>query len=218
MPYGKIEIVLLVISFAIFLVVLKLLIDFISCYQKYRKLEGKKEYAGCEVIRQILDHQGLKDVYVIEKDGKFLAKYFKRRVITLSPDFFHGDSYVALAISALAAGYAIEDQRSPKKISLYMGIDTAISFLSLLSILGILIFVMEWNRYYLVLCFFALMVLFLLRLCIYGIDKQVKEIALQEIKACDLLTQKEEEIVVEVLHQMVRKNWLQPFLFPLKFL
>ena len=45
-----------------------------SSYSKYKKIRNKKNITGAECAREILQKNGLDEVYVVEVDGKQLVK------------------------------------------------------------------------------------------------------------------------------------------------
>ncbi len=81
-------------------------------YSKYKKVKVEKDITGCEVARQILDANGLSDVYVVESSGMLSDHYDpKRKVVKLSKDNFHGSSVAACAVAAHEVGHAIQDKK-----------------------------------------------------------------------------------------------------------
>lgn len=90
-----------------------------TTYNKYKRVETKKGKSGFEVARQILDENGLKDVYVVETQGTLSDHYDPRRkTIRLSKDIFHGTTVAANAVAAHEVGHAIQHKEgyAPLKI------------------------------------------------------------------------------------------------------
>ena len=84
-----------------------------SNLNKYKNIKNKKEISGVEVARQILDANGLNDVYVTETSGVFSDHYDPRRkVVRLSHDVFHGASIAAASVAAHECGHAIQDKEN----------------------------------------------------------------------------------------------------------
>ncbi|MDD2181657.1 MAG: zinc metallopeptidase [Bacilli bacterium] len=82
-----------------------------SAYSKYGKVKVKKGVTGVEVARQILDKNGLTEIYIVETKGKLTDHYDPRRkVIRLSTDIFHGDSIASVSVAAHEVGHAIQDK------------------------------------------------------------------------------------------------------------
>lgn len=80
-------------------------------YKKYKKIKSKSGLSGFDVARQILDKNGLKDVYVVETKGLLSDHYDpKRKVVRLSTDIFHRESIASIAVAAHEVGHAIQDK------------------------------------------------------------------------------------------------------------
>lgn len=88
-------------------------------YNKYKRVETKAQKSGFEVARQILDENGLNNVYVVETQGTLSDHYDPRRkTIRLSKDIFHGTTVAANAVAAHEVGHAIQHKEgyTPLKI------------------------------------------------------------------------------------------------------
>lgn len=82
-----------------------------SSYSKYKKIGNKKNITGFEVARNILDKNGLKDMYVVETGGNLTDHYDPtRKTVKLSSEIFHGTSIASLAVAAHECGHAIQDK------------------------------------------------------------------------------------------------------------
>lgn len=80
-------------------------------YGKYKKIKNQKGITGFEVARNILDNNGLKDVYVTEIKGGLTDHYDpSRKVVRLSTEIFHGDSIASASVAAHEVGHAIQDK------------------------------------------------------------------------------------------------------------
>lgn len=78
-------------------------------YSKYKKINTEKKKTGFEVARQILDENGLNDIYVVETAGNLTDHYDPRRkTIRLSKDIFHGTTVAANAVAAHEVGHALQ--------------------------------------------------------------------------------------------------------------
>ncbi|MBE6152620.1 MAG: zinc metallopeptidase [Firmicutes bacterium] len=90
-----------------------------TTYGKYKKVENKTKKTGFETAREILDKNGLNDIYVVETQGNLTDHYDpKRNTIRLSSDIFHGTSIAACAVAAHEVGHALQykDGYTPIKI------------------------------------------------------------------------------------------------------
>lgn len=82
-----------------------------SSYKKYKSIQNSKQLAGVEIARQILDANGLTDIYVIETKGELTDHYDpSRKVVRLSSAVFSGDSIASISIAAHECGHAIQDK------------------------------------------------------------------------------------------------------------
>lgn len=81
-----------------------------SSYKKYLKVKNKKDITGQEVARQILDKNGLQDVYVVATDG-YLSDHYDptRKTVRLSKAVYEGTSVASMSIAAHECGHAIQD-------------------------------------------------------------------------------------------------------------
>lgn len=90
-----------------------------TTYSKYKKVKNKNRKTGFETAREILDKNGLNDIYVVETHGNLTDHYDpKRNTIRLSSDVFHGTSVAACAVAAHEVGHALQykDGYTPIKI------------------------------------------------------------------------------------------------------
>lgn len=82
-----------------------------AMYSKYKKVQNAKEKSGAEVAREILDKNGLQDIYVVETKGNLTDHYDPRRkVVRLSTDVYHKESISSVAVAAHECGHAIQDK------------------------------------------------------------------------------------------------------------
>lgn len=80
-----------------------------SKYSKYKKISISKGLTGVEVARQILDENGLTEIYVTETSGVLSDHYDpNRKVVRLSKDVFHGNTIAAVSVAAHECGHAIQ--------------------------------------------------------------------------------------------------------------
>ncbi len=82
-----------------------------AMYSKYKKVQNAKGKSGAEVAREILDKNGLQDIYVVETKGNLTDHYDPRRkVVRLSTDVYHKESISSVAVAAHECGHAIQDK------------------------------------------------------------------------------------------------------------
>ena len=80
-------------------------------YKKYLKVDNNNKLTGQEVARQILDRNGLDDVYVVATDG-YLSDHYdpRRKTVRLSKAVYEGETVASMAIAAHECGHAIQDK------------------------------------------------------------------------------------------------------------
>ena len=84
-----------------------------SSYNRYKRVENSKKKSGFEVAREILDKNGLEDIYIVEIKGELTDHYDPtKKVVRLSTDIFHGETIAAAAVAAHECGHAIQDKDS----------------------------------------------------------------------------------------------------------
>lgn len=109
--WGYETILTVVLSVVAFIIVIWAQANINSNYGKYKKKSNTKGLSGQEVARQILDANGLNDVYVVEVKGDLSDHYDpSRKVVRLSKDIFHGTSIAAISVAAHECGHAIQDK------------------------------------------------------------------------------------------------------------
>lgn len=82
-----------------------------AMYGKYKKVPNMKGKSGAEVAREILDKNGLQDIYVVETKGNLTDHYDPRRkVVRLSSDVYHKEAISSVAVAAHECGHAIQDK------------------------------------------------------------------------------------------------------------
>lgn len=80
-------------------------------YNKSRQVKNTKQISGFEVAREILDKNGLNDMYVVETQGIMSDHYDSRqKVIRLSKEVYHGESIASMSIAAHEVGHALQDK------------------------------------------------------------------------------------------------------------
>lgn len=82
-----------------------------STYSKYKKKQNVAGKTGYDVAREILDRNGLGDIYVVETRGNLTDCYdSSRKTVKLSTDIYHGDSIAAISVAAHECGHAVQDK------------------------------------------------------------------------------------------------------------
>lgn len=80
-------------------------------YRKYKKVKNTKELTGYDVAREILDENGLGDIYIVETRGELTDHYDPtKKVVRLSSDIYHGKTIAAMSVAAHECGHAVQDK------------------------------------------------------------------------------------------------------------
>ena len=114
-----------------------------SSYNRYKRVENNKKKSGFEVAREILDKNGLEDIYIVEIKGELTDHYDPtKKVVRLSTDIFHGETIAAAAVAAHECGHAIQDKESYKflkiRSAIYPVVNVATSISYYIILLGFL--------------------------------------------------------------------------------
>lgn len=122
-----------------------------SVTKKYKKHRNNRGLTGFDVAREMLDRNGLSNIYVVEQPGDLTDHYdSSRKTIRLSTDVFHGDSITALAVAAHECGHAIQDKEDYSWMRIrsaffpILNVGTKIAYVVLL----ISIFLSSWGMLY----------------------------------------------------------------------
>ena len=101
-------------------------------YSKYAKIMSQNGIPASEVVRRILQAQGIDDV-MIEQTGGTLTDHFdsRKKVIRLSSGVYQSTSVAAIAVAAHETGHAIQahEQYGPMKFRNFLAPITSICLL-----------------------------------------------------------------------------------------
>ncbi len=115
-----------------------------STYSKYKKKQNVAGKTGYDVAREILDRNGLGDIYVVETRGNLTDCYdSSRKTVKLSTDIYHGDSIAAISVAAHECGHAVQDKEGYSWMRIRSAIFPVVSIgtnLAYLILLGGLLF------------------------------------------------------------------------------
>ena len=111
-----------------------------TTYSKYKKVKNKNKKTGFETAREILDKNGLNELYVVETQGNLTDHYDpKRNTIRLSSEVFHGTSVAACAVAAHEVGHALQYKEGYTPIKIRNSIIPIVNFSSSAGYFAILI-------------------------------------------------------------------------------
>ena len=111
-----------------------------SRYNKYSKVQNKKNLSGVEVAQEILKRHDMDNVYVVETKG-YLSDHFdpKSNVVRLSTNVFHGTTISAASIAAHEVGHAIQHKEGYFMMKVRSAIVPAVNLSSKFGYLAIMI-------------------------------------------------------------------------------
>lgn len=169
-------------------------------YSKYAKIMSQNGIPASEVVRRILQAQGIDDV-MIEQTGGTLTDHFdpRKKVIRLSSGVYQSASVAAIAVAAHETGHAIQahEQYGPMKFRNFLAPITSIG--SRLAIPLILIgLIFQWMTLIKVAIIFFFVV-FLFQLITLPVEYNASHRALVALEQTGILTSQEIPMAKKVL-------------------
>ncbi len=117
--------------FGSIIVVLVAQIAVSSAYARYKRVKNSKGLTGFDVAKEILESNGMSDVYVTETQGNLSDHYDPRRkVVRLSSDIYHGTSIASVSVAAHEVGHAIQDKEGYLFMKIRSALIPAVNFAS----------------------------------------------------------------------------------------
>ncbi len=193
-------------EFTIFLAIIGFIIVLIAqmrinrVYRKYSLLKTNKKITGCEVARQILDKNGLSNVYVVEVRGTLTDHYDPRRkVVRLSTGVFHGNTIASVSVAAHEVGHAIQDKEKYVWMNIRSALVPVVSFISYLGYISLLISLIGGITSYLMYSIILILASLLFQLVTLPVEFNASKRALFELKQTGIIDSSELEGSKEVL-------------------
>ncbi len=200
MVYGLETMLTLCLAIGSFLIVLGAQLHLTSTYKESKAKKNSKGLSGCEVAREILDNNGLEDIYVVEVTGELSDHYDPtRRVVRLSRDVFHGNSIASLAIAAHECGHALQDKDNYILMRIRATLVPFVNLVTYLGYFGLIISLFAGVIGYLKLSIAVLIVVLLFQLVTLPIEFDASKRALEEIEKLSLVEKKEREMTENML-------------------
>ena len=82
-----------------------------SSYSKYKGINAASNKHGCDVAREILNKNGLRNVNIEQVSGSLTDHYDpKAKTVRLSPEIYSGTSIASVSVAAHECGHAIQDK------------------------------------------------------------------------------------------------------------
>ena len=163
-----------------------------AMYSKYKKVQNVKGKSGAEVAREILDKNGLQDIYVVETKGNLTDHYDPRRkVVRLSTDVYHKESISSVAVAAHECGHAIQDKDNYTFMRVRAALVPFVNFSSYAGYIAIVIGVIAGltNLIWLGIMFEVVILLF--QLVTLPVDIDASKRALKELESMGTLNSEE---------------------------
>lgn len=131
-------------SLVIFLVMLVMptiaFINIIVTSAKYSKIDLKKVKSGFEVAKDILEKNGLDEIYIVEAPKSLVDSYDpNRKTIKLRTSVFHGENIVAASIAAHECVHAIQSKEKNSLMRFRSMLLPAILFVNKISYITLLL-------------------------------------------------------------------------------
>ena len=190
------------IAILIFIIVLILIYIFINVnYNKYSKIETKKNMSGFEVAREIIDSYDLNSIYITESREELYCTYdYKRKIIKLIKGVFSDNSLTSCAIAAMVATYAIRDKSNDKFLIFKKQLEQFVSILIYIGYIIIIIGSIFVHIKTVWLGFGIEMLVVLYHLLTYFVEKKAKEMAMIELINHKIINAKEKKRIAKILN------------------
>lgn len=115
-------------------------INIFTSNTKYNKIDLKKNKSGFEVAKEILDKNGLDDIYIVEAPQSLVDSYdVNRKTIKLRTEVFHGETITAASIAAHECVHAIQSKENNGLMRFRSMLLPAILFINKISYITLLL-------------------------------------------------------------------------------
>lgn len=171
-----------------------------TTYNKYKKINTKKNITGFETARMILDSHGLQNIYVTEVNGILQDHYDpNRKTIRLSSDIFHGSSIASCAIASHEVGHAIQDKEGYSFFKIRSTMFPLVNFATYTGYFSILIGIIfgSINLFWIGIAMEIIILLY--QIVTLPVEFDASNRALKELRKNGVLTNKEQESSKEIL-------------------
>lgn len=163
-----------------------------AVYSKYKKAPNVKGKSGSEVAREILDKNGLQDIYVVETKGHLTDHYDpQRKVIRLSTDVFHKESVASVAVAAHECGHAIQDKDNYSFMRIRAALVPVVNFCSYAGYIAIVLGAIFSMINLIWLGIFAEIAILIFQLITLPVEINASKRAMKELEAMEVLTKNE---------------------------
>ena len=154
----------------------------------YRDKDNKKDLSGFETAKNILDKNKLDNIYIIEKRGMLVDKYYnKQKVIKLSTTSFHENTiYSLLSSSYIASHIILENNNNYVKNKLML--NPLMNFLTYIMYITLIIGICSTNNATLNLSLLLLLITIIYNIIIFFLDKIIIDNSLDNLNKLKYLS------------------------------
>ena len=171
-----------------------------SNYSKYKNINNKKELTGFDVAREILDKNGMADMYIVETHGELTDHYDPtKKVVTLSSDVFHGNSISAVSIAAHESCHAIQDKENYKWLKMRTSMFPIVRFLTYAAYITFIISVILQMADALALSIVLVTISLVFQIITLPVEFDASKRAMKKLKEYDMVDKKEYDGVEKML-------------------
>jgi len=161
-------------------------------FAKYKKINNSRGLSGFEVAKEILDNNGLNNIYVTETTGVLADHYDStRKVIKLSTDIFHGTTIAAASVAAHEVGHAIQDKEGYSFMRIRAALFPLVKFSSYAGYFAILIGVLFGPSDLIAIGIGLEIIILLFQMVTLPVEFDASKRAKEELKKYNLVTDKE---------------------------
>ncbi len=102
-----------------------------SAYEKYVRVRTRNGLSGRDAAEAVLRAAGIRDVDIVEIDGKLTDHYDPtRKVLALSREIYRGTSIASVGVAAHEAGHAVQHKTQYAPLNLRMALVPVTNFAS----------------------------------------------------------------------------------------
>ena len=172
-----------------------------SAYRKYRIIKNKKNLTGADVAHEILNANGLSDIYVVATNGELTDNYDpSKKVLHLSRDIFEGDSIASMAVAAHECGHAIQDKVGYTPMKIRSALVPVVNFVTYMGYFVIIIALIAGYTGYIIYGLLTLAAALLFQLVTLPVEYNASNRAKAELVKLGLVDSAQQEDVSDMLH------------------
>ena len=163
-----------------------------ASFAKYKKITNSRGLSGFEVAKEILDNNGLSNIYVTETAGALSDHYDStRKVIKLSTEIFHGTTIAAASVAAHEVGHAIQDKEGYSFMRIRAALFPLVKFSSYAGYFAILIGVLFGPSDLIAIGIGLEIIILFFQMVTLPVEFDASKRAKEELKKYNLVTDKE---------------------------